>query len=290
MNILQLKYFCTVAKYANISRAAEEHWISQSALSKSIAALESELGVRLFERVGRNIKLNESGKAFYARIGKLLLEFDDAVKFARDTFNQSANSVKLLMSAANFSAHKIWQKCNQHLPELNLQVNSIYAATPNDIIQNDFLIFASPDEFNSMESIKLLEEDLFLVMGKNHPLAKSEEIDLIETKAFEYQVFTPNENMSKNLVLFCNKAGFQPKIGYTTVDSITFFEMLTNNSYLALMPSLSAGAVFQGEVVLKPIANPISRRSIFIGWDSSRYMSKAGSAFLEFCKTEKLFS
>lgn len=286
MQILQLQYFCAVARHGNISRAAEELWISQSALSKAISALENELEVRLFDRVGRSINLNETGQFFLAQATQILRQLDDGIKQARDIYGHSANRVRLLMSAANFSAHWIWQSFRGQHPEIDLQVNSCYTVTQYDIMQNDFHIFATPDEFENTASIKLLEEELCLAMGEHHPLSEQETICLADTKPYLYQTLTPNENLRANLAHFCRVAGFQPQIGFCTEDSFTYFEMLASNDYLAMVPGVTANAALRNiqNLILKSIAEPRCTRSIYLSWDDGRYMSASGRIFLDFCR------
>ena len=62
MELLQLRYFCVVAKHQNMTKAAAELMISQPALSKTIASLEKELGTPLFVRRNRSIFLNRAGE------------------------------------------------------------------------------------------------------------------------------------------------------------------------------------------------------------------------------------
>lgn len=64
MELLQLQYFRTVARMEHMTKAAKELRIAQPALSKTIARLEEDLGVPLFDRQNRQIKLNEFGRAF----------------------------------------------------------------------------------------------------------------------------------------------------------------------------------------------------------------------------------
>jgi len=66
MELLQLKYFRTIARFEHMTRAAEELHIAQPALSKTVSLLEKELGVLLFDRRGRNIFLNQYGKILLA--------------------------------------------------------------------------------------------------------------------------------------------------------------------------------------------------------------------------------
>lgn len=74
----QIKYFVAIVERGSFTLAAEENGISQSAISQQMAALEAELGVKLFVRVGRKSKLTDAGKYFYDK-GKVLLENADAL-------------------------------------------------------------------------------------------------------------------------------------------------------------------------------------------------------------------
>ena len=71
MELLQLKYFLTVARLEHMTRAADELGIAQPPLSQTIARLEEELGVPLFDRLGRNIHLNHFGRAYVQRVKRI---------------------------------------------------------------------------------------------------------------------------------------------------------------------------------------------------------------------------
>ena len=79
MTLQQLTYFCMVAKQQSISKAAEQAMVSEPALSKTIRSLETELGVSLFNRSGRQITLNEQGKYFYQNVSACLDRLANAV-------------------------------------------------------------------------------------------------------------------------------------------------------------------------------------------------------------------
>jgi len=77
MELLQLKYFQTVARQEHMTRAAAELGIAQPALSQTISRLEAELGISLFERVGRGIRLSEFGKAYALRVERIFQELEE---------------------------------------------------------------------------------------------------------------------------------------------------------------------------------------------------------------------
>ena len=78
MELYWLKYFQTIARIGSVSRAAEQIHISQPALSKTLSQLEEELGVRLFDRVGRNIVLNRYGESFLKNTNEILNRLENA--------------------------------------------------------------------------------------------------------------------------------------------------------------------------------------------------------------------
>lgn len=83
MELVQLKYFCDVAETQHMTRSAQRLHVAQPALSQSMHRLEGELGVTLFERVGRNIRLTPEGAYLNARLQPLLDNLDDAIGVVR---------------------------------------------------------------------------------------------------------------------------------------------------------------------------------------------------------------
>lgn len=76
MELLQLQYFLAVARLEHVTEAARNLHVTQSSLSKTIQRLEEDLGVPLFDRVGRNLRLNEFGSRFLRRAERALFELE----------------------------------------------------------------------------------------------------------------------------------------------------------------------------------------------------------------------
>ena len=85
MKLSQLQYFKTVAETGKISLAAKKLYVSAPALSIAIANLESELGVKLFDRTNNQIKLNEQGKVYLGYVNKILADLSQANQLMHDT-------------------------------------------------------------------------------------------------------------------------------------------------------------------------------------------------------------
>lgn len=84
MELLQLHYFQTVARMEHMTKAAKELRIAQPALSKTIARLEEDLGVPLFDRQSRQIKLNSFGKAFLKSVDTALSALEEGRREVSD--------------------------------------------------------------------------------------------------------------------------------------------------------------------------------------------------------------
>ena len=91
MELQQLKYFRKVAQYQNVSKAATDLHISQSALSRSIAKLEDDLQVSLFDRMGKKLVLNNEGARFLVDVDRILDDIDTSVHAIGSTNNEFAN-------------------------------------------------------------------------------------------------------------------------------------------------------------------------------------------------------
>lgn len=94
MNLTTLKYFISVASLGSITEAAQEAYVSQSAVSKTIKQLEEEIGVKLFDREGRTIKLNQQGKLFYSYVSDSLNLLDRGIKAVQGSKNIDQSPLK----------------------------------------------------------------------------------------------------------------------------------------------------------------------------------------------------
>lgn len=100
MDLPQLRYFCDVAQTQHMTQSSKRLNVVQPALSQAIHRLESELGVKLFDRKGRNIRLTEEGALFYARVSEMLAGLDAASAEMRSMAEDRRNLVRVGVSSA----------------------------------------------------------------------------------------------------------------------------------------------------------------------------------------------
>ena len=89
MHTNQLRYFVSVAEYRSFTRAADSHYLTQTAITQQIRALEDGLGLQLINRQKRPIELTPAGQVFYREAKGLLARLDEAEKIGRSMRNSS---------------------------------------------------------------------------------------------------------------------------------------------------------------------------------------------------------
>jgi len=122
MELHQLRYFCAVAETGSFSRAAERSHVAQPSLSQQILKLEDELGARLFDRLGRSVRLTDLGKAFLPRARAVLRELEAAkgdVVERKDSITGSL-SVGVIPTIAPYLLPEVTPALSKNWPKLKL--------------------------------------------------------------------------------------------------------------------------------------------------------------------------
>lgn len=214
MNYYQLKYFQLAAQEENMTQAAIKANLSQQALSYSVSNLEKELDVRLFDRKGRKIILNQNGKIVLAHTDKILEEYSTMLSELRSQNNPHAKRLSIATTAATISNPIIlaFLKCNDDITISTSFINQEEIASALDMKNIDFVIGTEPCEGSGMDMELLMEETLNLVVSSSHPLASRTHISLKEAAGFAFAVPMPETEIRKNLDILCKLSGFRPKV------------------------------------------------------------------------------
>lgn len=165
MELLQIQYFCTVARLNHMTRAAEELHLSQPTLTASIQRLEKELGVRLFDRSGRNIYLNEYGREFYRHAQAALSELSIAVH-SIDQMKSSAENAVTLIAPSLHASHGLFDLLLSCCPYI-----SITDLGDNPVMMREMLLSGKADLAISMAPVNdsdlasdILREEQFIIL------------------------------------------------------------------------------------------------------------------------------
>lgn len=281
MELLQLRYFCVVAKHQNMTKAAAELMISQPALSKTIASLEKELGTPLFVRRNRSIFLNRAGEIFYQKIDQSINLIDDTVSEVRELSNEPFGNVRLLVLSASSYMPGFYIAFHQRYPFIKLQLSNYIRYEHMFMYDCDFCITAdagfTPLAGNCV--VPILTERFVLAVQKQHPLAGRGSIHLKEAAPYPFVA----SNRREDLEFYCLKAGFRPNIIAECDNGTTYEAFLRGGVGISVVPEITLGSVLPEDIVCIPLTYPVIERTISLTYDSRRRMSNAGQLFLQFC-------
>lgn len=176
MKIEKLYYFLSVAKHLNFTRAAQECHIAQPAISEQISSLEKELGVRLFERGTRSIRLTAAGEVFYQHISRFVQNYEQSLREVRTSMQEKSLvigvnhfNLPLLLSGAV-------RKLKERFPSARVEYRTACAFSPETFLAEDGcdVVFTWGEQGRLPGSIMeevLLSRSASVLLYEGHPLA-----------------------------------------------------------------------------------------------------------------------
>lgn len=229
MTISQIESFLTLAKYLNFTQAADGLFISQPALSRSISALELELGVHLFKRSTRGVTLTPAGIAFQKESAKVLDAYAASVAKAKLAAQGNLGSIRIGYLRDGFYPHMsdIILAFRELFPDISLE----FLALNHSELAKNFekhmvdVIFGHEDEIHSGHSAILYNafRDC-AVVAKNHRFAQRKSIPIAELMGEPFVVMSRADSQPGHDFVFeaCAQAGFTPNV----VDQVAFVPAL----------------------------------------------------------------
>ncbi|WP_145330866.1 LysR family transcriptional regulator [Paenibacillus xylanexedens] len=237
MELLQLKYFQTVAYTEHISKAAAQLNIAQPSLSLTIKRLEDEMGTSLFHRKGRNIELNAAGKILLKHVNRIFIELENAKLAIHEKDDELSKLIRIAISNSRFLSGLISEYI-EVCPSAQLhqgiasRVEIITQLKKGDI---DLGITGHPILDEEIESVVLVEEQIVLVLPSTHVYGREKQITLDVVADEPFLALANNEEYRRFTTMLCEKAGFYPHLAFE-VDSHTLVEIIRLDRGVALLP------------------------------------------------------
>lgn len=261
MNLTQLRYFVAVVKYGSMTRAAETEFISQSAISKMIKQLETELGVQLFDRIGKNIKLNRHGKLFYSYVNDGLKLIDHGVRDVTLPIDEQAVPLSVLFLVTSPMIPKITLQIKKNLPDIRL--NIVQHIQPNTDL-NQFDLIIADHEYPDRQNTALLTEEIVLGGFKMAPSIKPEALT-----HFQLISLDQSSGLRQTIDQYCQQLGINIHYQYETDDPATLRELALNGVGPTFIPENSWSALFN-ELEFSRILPTPPTRQIFLSQRKDR--------------------
>jgi LysR family hydrogen peroxide-inducible transcriptional activator len=244
MEIHQLRYFCAVAETNSFSRAALQTHVSQPSLSQQILKLEGELGARLFDRLGRSVRLTEIGRTFLPRARAVLRELEAAkgdVDERKDSVGGSI-SIGVIPTIAPYLLPRHLTSFTRQFPQARLAV--VEEITP--ILMErlrassvDIAILALPIRGNEFEIFPLLTENLFAALPKQHKLARHDSLSLKDLRTEPFLLLRDGHCFRDTAIAACDRARLNPQIIFESGQFSSILGMVGSGMGVSIVPEMA---------------------------------------------------
>ncbi|WP_087929942.1 LysR family transcriptional regulator [Streptomyces albireticuli] len=282
MDLLSLRYFQAVARHQHISRAAEELRVAQPSVSRTIIRLESELGIPLFDRQGRRIRLNEHGEAFLLRVERALAELDDARREMADAAGDGPGRVAVaaetLVQLAGvlpaFRARRPGVKVRLFQAPVESMRRHLRSA------EVDFALASQPLAGPELRSVELVREEVLLAVPPGHPLAVRERVTVAELAGEDF-VSTRAGHWQRALLerLFARE-GLTPRVVCEGDEAAATPELIGAGLGIGLMPAVARRTLGgRSPVTWLRLDAADCHRTLTLVWRQDAYLSPAALEF-----------
>jgi LysR family cyn operon transcriptional activator len=242
MEMSQLKTFRAVAEMLNFTRAAERLHMTQSAVSHQIKALESELGEPLFIRAKRGVKLSQAGKIALAFAERIL----DEAEALRETVsgNKSGLKGRVRVAAATQAFVHLFAPLFEDFMRSHTGVEVSFRSTVSteqtiaDIVNGNADIgFASlPIYSPALQVTELFEDELVIVVGRNHRLANKRIIKAAEVELERFILLERGASIRRFTDEFFKSVKIKPELVMESNDTYFIKRMVENGLGISLLP------------------------------------------------------
>lgn len=238
INLTSLYYFKIVAERENMTKAAEQLFISQPALSKAILKLEQSLGVTLFERSKGRIHLSAIGAEYYRHISDAFETIEQGNRRIEQLKTESNDKVVIASPISDLLNAMILEFLRDICPSVQIS-QFLYDPHQSEakLLAGDLDMVVTPITMESPEitHIKCTEEEVVLVVSRDHPLAGKGAVRLWDVRN---EPFLVNESSfdRKIITVHCELVGFTPNITLYSNENSVINRALHYNMGVSLIP------------------------------------------------------
>lgn len=290
MELRQIKYFMEVAKREHVTEAAEALHVAQSAVSRQIFNLEAELGVDLFIREGRSVRLTRIGRIFLEHMERAMNVIDDATQVVEEYIDPEKGTIHIGFSAslASYILPTAIFYFRKQYPDVKFVLNQgsyselIEAVKKGEI--NIAILGPLPAEQDKIKSSILFTEDIVALLPSNHPLAMRSSIKLIELRDDSFVLFPKGFILHDLIMEGCLQRGFKPKVSFEGKDLDAIKGLVSAGLGVTLIPEVTLVDCLPRATVKVPIVEPSLKRSVGAIIPTERELLPTEKLFHQFIK------
>jgi LysR family hydrogen peroxide-inducible transcriptional activator len=270
MTLTELKYLIAVAEEQHFGRAAERSFVSQPSLSAAIKNVEQELGVRIFERSKRGVRLTEVGEDIVAQARRTLEEAARIKTLAKRGKNRERLKLGVIHTIAPYLLPQLVAALRKRAPEMSLDIEENMTANLDRLLRSgelDAAILALPYEAPGIEVEPVYDEEFEVVVPLKHPFARRRSIPASELDAAELLLLPIGHCLRDQVLEACTEFSREPPQGRLGNSLETLRSMVASGLGITVLPATALTERFDTPLVKAlPFAEPKPKRRVVVAW------------------------
>ena len=290
MTFEQIKSFLAIVKYNHFTLASQELYISQSSISKHIKSLEKELGVELFNRQHRSIRLTDAGEEFYKFAYKSMADYknilSDMKKYSCE--ESSSISIGVIDTMVEYGIASLLGDFQMEYP--NIQVDLIERSNNkiieylSDSVVNLGFINSHYEHKNMLSLQKIIKDDLVLVTSNKHPFSSKSSIDIFDTAKEKYICVNGDSYLHNVFLNTWGNLNYFPNTLYIDSQIKTLLALTSENIGITILPYTVASSYknnIDNNINICKLENNFSS-NIYLAQLKNKKLSKNETLFKDF--------
>ena len=299
MNLNQLKYFVSVATHRSFTKAAEVHFLTQTAITQQIRALEDDIGLQLFDRSKRPIELTPAGEVFLRDAKTILARTDSAVQRAQEAARGAVGTIRIGYEKGYERADLSDRLRDFHRTHPNIVFLCIREDTDRlaqELRSGELDIIFSWDSTNmvsdpEIDSRLVMRSPLAVALYADHPLAKRAGVRREDLRDETILYMTPSQTGDSfgdvHFMHQYEKAGYQPKILLKSNDVESLLIMVAAEEGITILPMHTVAKLTNADnLVFLPLDGEDEFEDVFMMWKRN-HGNSALQCFTDFWLNEE---
>lgn len=288
MELRQIRYFIEVAEREHVTRAAEALHVAQSAVSRQIFNLEAELGVQLFIREGRTIRLTAIGKTFLEHMKRAMNIIEDAKQVIEEYTDPDRGTVHIGFPStlATYLLPTVISAFRKEYPHVKFDFHQgSYIELYHSIQRGDVniaLLAPVPPKTDKLASTVLFTENIVALLPKGHKLTNRTFIHLNDLRDEAFILFPEGAKLREIVMNHCQQHGFYPTVAFEGQDIDSIKGLVAAGLGISLVPEITLIDHLPRSTVMIPVIEPSVTRTVGVVVAKERNLLPTEKIFYEF--------
>jgi len=290
ISLRHIRYFLAAAEAGQISRAAMDLGVSQSAVTAAVKQLESYVGARLFDRHAQGVALTLEGSRFMLHARNIAASVNEALRFEQEPARKIRGTVRVgvTYTVAGYFLPQHQVRFARSYPDVNLELRE----APRSSIEEDLiagrldtavLLTSNIVNRNALDSETLIRSRRRLWLPLDHPLTHADAVHLADVAGEPYVMLTVDE-AAKTAGRYWSGTGYRPRVIFETSSVEAVRSMVANGMGVTILSDMvyRPWSLEGQRIETRLVTEPIPSMDVGLAWARNADLSGATRAFRDF--------